>query len=61
MTPPSELDRCSNCNCWFTAATQDEVFYHATAGCCRERRASAFTEGSPSRNVLSQRPERGVR
>lgn len=34
MTPPPELAKCSNCDCWFTVAATDEVFHHATRRCC---------------------------
>jgi hypothetical protein len=40
MTPPPDLIECANCDCWFTGASLDEVFYHATAGCCRDTAAS---------------------
>lgn len=36
MTPPSDLAKCSNCDCWFAAAATDEVFHHASARCCRD-------------------------
>jgi hypothetical protein len=40
MAPASDLVECVNCDCWFTAASLDDVFYHATSGCCRERAAA---------------------
>lgn len=36
MTPAPELVECTNCDCLFTAASLDDVFYHATARCRRE-------------------------
>lgn len=36
MTPAPELVECANCACWFFGASLDDVFYHATAGCCRD-------------------------
>lgn len=40
MTPAPELVECANCACWFAGASLDDVFYHATAGCCREAAAA---------------------
>jgi hypothetical protein len=37
MTPPSDLARCSHCDCLFAAAASDEIFFHATRGCRRAR------------------------
>jgi uncharacterized paraquat-inducible protein A len=36
MTPAPELVECANCDCLFTAASLDDVFYHATARCRHE-------------------------
>lgn len=36
MTPPADLIECANCDCWFTGASLDEVFFHATCACRRE-------------------------
>jgi hypothetical protein len=41
MTPPADLIECANCDCWFTGASLDEVFYHATCACRRELAAAA--------------------
>ena len=56
MTPPPELAKCANCDCWFAAAATDEVFHHATQRCrTREKRdAAAFTDSSPRRNPLTK-------
>ena len=35
MTPP-DLIECANCDGWFTGASLDEVFYHATCACRRD-------------------------
>lgn len=37
MTPAPELVECANCDCWFAGASLDDVFFHATARCCREK------------------------
>jgi hypothetical protein len=51
MTPPPDLAKCANCDCWFAAAATDEVFHHATRRCCDKRdTASAFTDSSPRRH-----------
>ncbi|HYO76758.1 MAG TPA: hypothetical protein VE010_09875 [Thermoanaerobaculia bacterium] len=39
MTPPPDLVECVNCDGLFAAASLDDIFYHATAGCCREARS----------------------
>ena len=36
MTPPADLIECANCDCWFTASSVDEVFYHGTCACRRD-------------------------
>jgi hypothetical protein len=41
MTPPADLIECANCEGWFTGASLDEVFYHATCACQRDLAASA--------------------
>jgi hypothetical protein len=43
MTPPTELARCSNCDGWFTEGSLDDLFYHATACCRRDRPAADET------------------
>ena len=55
MTPPPELVKCTHCHGWFTAATADEIFQHAT-GRCRARKAETppFTVPSPPRNSISK-------
>ncbi|HEX2832436.1 MAG TPA: hypothetical protein VHW00_05435 [Thermoanaerobaculia bacterium] len=35
MTAPPDLARCAHCESLFAAAATDEVFFHATRGCCR--------------------------
>jgi hypothetical protein len=37
MTPPPDLIECTNCDCWFTGESPDEVFCHATARCRRDK------------------------
>jgi hypothetical protein len=55
MTPPSEFVECANCHCWFTAATADEVFRHATGHCRREQaQPEPFTDPSPPRNPFTK-------
>jgi hypothetical protein len=55
MTPPPDLAKCVNCDCWFAAAAPDEVFRHATGQCRREEAdPSPFTDPSPGRNPISQ-------
>ncbi len=41
MTPPADLIKCANCERWFTGASTEEVFYHATCACRRELAANA--------------------
>jgi hypothetical protein len=50
MTPPPDLAKCANCNCWFAVAATDEVFHHATKRCRSEvePRASAPIEAKRS-------------
>lgn len=52
MTPPSDLAKCANCDCWFAAAATDEVFHHATQRCrvTKNEPATPFTDSSPRRN-----------
>jgi hypothetical protein len=40
MTPPADLIECANCDSWFSSALLDDVFYHATCACRRERSAA---------------------
>lgn len=37
MTAPLDLVECTHCQSWFTAASTDEVFCHATKRCGRQR------------------------
>lgn len=46
MTPPSDFIECANCERWFTGSSLDEVFYHATCACRRERAAPPDTAAS---------------
>lgn len=41
MTPPADLIECANCQRWFTGASLDDVFYHATCACSRDLPAAA--------------------
>jgi hypothetical protein len=56
MTPPPELAKCANCDCWFAAAATDEVFLHATQRCRSPKTDAAgpFTDSSPRRNRLAK-------
>lgn len=55
MTPPPEIAKCANCDCWFAVAATDEVFHHATKRCNREKGdAPAFTDSSPRRNAIAK-------
>jgi hypothetical protein len=40
MTAPPDLARCAHCSSLFAAAATDEVFFHATRGCCRRASVS---------------------
>jgi hypothetical protein len=44
-----DLIECSNCHSWFADASADEVFYHATCACCRDREIAA---PSPNDHIL---------
>lgn len=55
MTPPPDLAKCVNCDCWFAAAATDEVFHHATQGCRRKDDGPApFTDPSPHGNPFAK-------
>ena len=56
MTPPPDLAKCANCDCWFAAAATDEVFHHATKRCraAKQESAAPFTDSSPRRNRLAK-------
>ena len=54
MTPPPDLAKCANCDCWFAAAATEEVFHHATKRCRSEKSAPAFTDSSPRRNAVAK-------
>jgi hypothetical protein len=54
MTPPPDLAKCANCDCWFAEAAPEEVFQHATRQCSREKAdPSPFTDPSPRCNPFS--------
>jgi hypothetical protein len=55
MTPPADLAKCSNCDCWFAAAATEEIFHHATKRCRNEKAASSpFTDSSQGGNALTK-------
>ena len=55
MTPATELVECANCACWFSGASVDDVFYHATSGCCRDLAAVPAPASSPAANAFTER------
>ena len=55
MTPPPDLAKCANCDCWFAVAATDEVFHHATKRCRSEKTAAPpFTDSSQGRNAIAK-------
>lgn len=55
MTPPADLAKCANCDCWFAAAATEEVFHHATKRCRSEKAAAPpFTDSSPRGNSIAK-------
>jgi hypothetical protein len=55
MTPPPDLAKCANCDCWFAVAATDEVFHHATKRCRSQKPDVApFTDPSPRRNAFGK-------
>jgi hypothetical protein len=47
MTPPADLIECANCDCWFTGALLDDVFYHATCACRRDPASATQIREAP--------------
>ncbi|HEX6086494.1 MAG TPA: hypothetical protein VF266_18340 [Thermoanaerobaculia bacterium] len=54
MTPPADLAKCANCDCWFAAAATEEVFHHATKR-CRKEVVTGFSASAAPHEARGQR------
>ena len=56
MTPPPDLAKCANCDCWYAAAATDEVFHHATKRCRSEAATGFSTSNAPAEPHIPRAP-----